>query len=128
MYVCRKKALPRELLDDHFRKFSRSLSHGQLMDLSEQLTDLGSVLSSFMEEVSFPDTVQRFVYWNLIKWFYNEDMGEHNSIKTNYDWYSPSQAFRYSEEEFRSWIVEKNLAEVYFHRERACCSGRFRVK
>jgi len=70
-------------------------------------------------------TVQRFLYWNFLKCYWNEEQGEHNSVMINYDWYSPSQAFRYSEEEFRTWIVKEQLQEIHFHKEQACYSGRF---
>ena len=54
-YVYRKKALPRELLDDHFREYSKRLSHEELMELSEQLTDLGKLLSEIDQEICIPD-------------------------------------------------------------------------
>lgn len=46
------------------------------------------------------------IYWNFIKCFWNEELGYDTSVATNFDWYSPSNAKRYSEEE-------------------ACYSGRF---
>jgi len=136
VYVYRKKALPRELLDDHFREFSKKLSHEQLLDLSEQLASLGKMLDSNKEKIDFPEipilgieggkmTIQRYLYWNFIKCFYNKELGFHNSVMTNYDWYSPSQAFRYTEDEFKSWIKSKHLKETYFIKERASYSGRF---
>jgi len=136
VYVYRKKSLPRELLDNHFRELSSTLSHDQLMDLSEKLTDLGQLLSSIEGKLNFPDipvleieggemTLQRFIYWNFIKCFWNDELGHHNSVMTNYDWYSPSQASRYSEQEFKKWITDEKLITIHFHREQACYSGRF---
>ena len=138
-YVYRRKALPRELLDDYFREFSKKLTHEQVMELSKQLTELGRILSEDKKEIQFPSipileieggkmTVQRFVYWNLMKCYWNEELGKDASVLTNYDWYSPSQAFRYSEKEFRNWIKEENLDEVHFHCEKACYSGRFKKR
>ena len=37
-YVYRKKALPRELLDDYFREFSKQLTHDDIMELSNVIT------------------------------------------------------------------------------------------
>ena len=135
-YVYRKKALPRELLDEYFREYSKKLQHEELMELSSQLTELGKLLSSVDQEFNFPAipalgiaggtmTVQRFIYWNFIKCFWNNELGYHNSLMTNFDWYSPSQAFRYSEEEFKQWLQQENFGETYFHQEEACFSGRF---
>lgn len=135
-YVYRKKALPRELLDDYFRGYTKQLSHEQLMELSTELTELGRLLSRFEAELDFPSipvlgiaggkmTIQRFLYWNFVKCFWNDSLGFENSILTNYDWYAPSQAFRYTEDEFRDWIKKERLREIYFHSEEACYSGRF---
>jgi ubiquinone/menaquinone biosynthesis C-methylase UbiE len=136
-YVYRKKALPRELLDDHFREYSKQLSHEELMGLSEQLTDLGRLLNEIDHPILFPDipalgieggemTVQRFLYWNFIKCFWNAEMGREISVLTNYDWYSPSQAARYSKDEYLEWVREERHEIVSFHEEQACYSGRFR--
>ncbi len=137
VYVYRKKALPRELLDDHFRHYSKSLDHEQLMALSRQVTELGRLLSTVDEELDFPDvpaldiqggkmTVQRFVYWNFLKCFWNKELGEQASVMTNYDWYAPSQALRFSEQEFMDMIAAAGLETIHFHKEFACYSGRFR--
>ena len=53
-------------------------------------------------------------------------MGRDISVLTNYDWYSPSQAARYSKEEFLQWIEEEGHEITSFHEEQACYSGRFR--
>lgn len=138
-YVYRKKALPRELLDDYFREFNKQLTHDDIMELSKQLTELGCILSKIKKVIEFPSipllgieggkmTVQRFLYWNFIKCYWNKELGKDTSILTNYDWYSPSQAFRYSEQDFRSWIEQENLDEVHFHSEQACYSGRFKKR
>ena len=69
--------------------------------------------------------IQRFIYWNFIKCFYNKEWDiEANNI-VNYDWYSPSNAKRYSEKEFKSIINHNNFSIDFFHQEEACFSGRF---
>jgi len=131
-----KKALPRELLDDHFRKFVKQLSTGQLWQMAEQLTELGKTLSELNIQVDVPEIpvlgikggkydLQRFIYWNFIKCFWNEEFGWKNSVSTNFDWYAPSNAFRYTENEFKEWVLKNNLRILHFHKEEACYSGRF---
>ncbi|MCK4819758.1 hypothetical protein KA005_28585 [bacterium] len=106
------------------------------MELSKELTELGRTLSKIKEVLEFPSTphmgieggkmtAQRFLYCNFIKCYWNEELGEATSILTNYDWYSPSQAFRYSEQDFQDLIERENLDEVHFQSEQACYSGRF---
>jgi len=136
-YVYAKKALPHELLDEYFRSFSKQCTKEQLWQMSEQLTTLGKILSDLKIKIEVPDIpllginggyydLQRFIYWNFLKCFWNEEFGWDNSVATNYDWYAPSNAKRYSENEFRSWAEQNKLEFFYFHKEEACYSGRFR--
>lgn len=137
VYMYAKKALPRELLDDHFRKATSSISHAQMKEFSEQLTKLGKTLADLNIDIEVPDIplldikggkvdLQRFIYWNFIKCFWNEDLGWATSVSTNYDWYSPSNASRYSEAEFLDFAKQNGLDTVFLHSEEACHSGRFK--
>jgi ubiquinone/menaquinone biosynthesis C-methylase UbiE len=136
-YVYRRKALPRELIDEEFRARCAGMTHEQLLELSEQITELGRRLSAIDAEIDVPAIpalgieagrmpVQRFIYWNFLKCYWNEQQGRKNSMLVNYDWYAPSLAFRYSEQEFRSWAAAGGLETVHFHAEQACYSARFR--
>jgi SAM-dependent methyltransferase len=135
-YFYAKKALPRELLDDHFRSACSNMSNDELWDMSKQLTTLGKNLSELGVSIDVPDIpalnikggsydLQRFLYWNFLKCFWNEDLGQETSIVTNYDWYSPSNARRYSEQEVRNLVELNGLDFRFFHQEEACHSGRF---
>jgi SAM-dependent methyltransferase len=136
-YVYRKKAIPRELLDEEFRGLSMKATHDELFAMAEQVTDLGKLLASVEGGYDFPAipaleitggrmSIQRFFYWNFFKCCWNPELGYKNSVLGDFDWYSPSQAFRYREEEFLEWIKTNSLEIVHFHREHACYSGRFR--
>ncbi|MGL4599491.1 MAG: class I SAM-dependent methyltransferase [Bacteroidia bacterium] len=135
-YVYAKKALPRELLDDYFRQSVHGLTHEQIWEMSEQLTDLGKRLSELNVKFTSPDIpllgikggeydIQRFIYWNFIKCFWNPRFTDEVNNATNFDWYSPSNAKRFSEAEFQQMISENTLQTTFFHREEACYSGRF---
>ena len=135
-YVYAKKALPRELLDDYFRIETSNIPTEELWDMSRQLTELGKRLSELKVEFECPDIpllgikggvydIQRFVYWNFLKCFYRDDWSTGLCDSTNFDWYSPSNARRYSEEEFKKLAIDNNLKTEYFHSEEACYSGRF---
>ncbi|MDB5861443.1 MAG: Methyltransferase type 11 [Ramlibacter sp.] len=136
-YFYAKKALPRELLDDYFRVHCKDLSNEQIWALSEQLTELGKRLSELKVSFESPDIpalgikggtydVQRFLYWNFLKCFWNPELGRETSVVTNFDWYSPSNARRFSEEEVRRLVAANGLQIATFHQEEACHSGRFR--
>ncbi len=138
-YFYRKKALPRELLDDYFRIKCTKMSNEELWQMSRQLTELGKTLSELDCKVTVPDIpaldirggeydLQRFLYWNFLKCFYSAELGNETSVATNFDWYSPSNARRFSEEEVKGLVKDRNLEIEFFHVEEAAFSGRFSWK
>ena len=135
-YFYAKKALARELVDDHFRTHCTNMSHDELMEMSAQLTELGQKLSELNVSFDAPDIpalgikggkidVQRFIYWNFLKCYWNPAMGEETSTMINFDWYSPTNAQRYSKEEVQSIVKNNGLEIINFHEEEACYTGRF---
>ena len=135
-YFYAKKALPRELLDDYFRIQCAQMASSELWAMSEQLTELGKSLAEIKVGFDCPAIpalgikagrydVQRFIYWNFLKCFWNEDLGLETSVVTNFDWYSPSNARRFSEAEVQRIIGANRMIETFFHAEEACYSGRF---
>jgi SAM-dependent methyltransferase len=138
-YVYSKKALPRELIDDYFRKATHDIPNDQMWELSSQLTELGKRLSELKVTIDSPDIpllgikggtydIQRFIYWNFLKCFWKEDWGFDLSQSTNYDWYAPSNAKRFSKQEFVDMATNCGMKETFMHEEEACYSGRFRRK
>lgn len=135
-YFYAKKSLPRELVDDYFRTASKKLSKKQLWELSKQLTELGKNLSSLKKKITIPNIpllgiqggkqdIQRFIYWNFLKCYWNTSQGVDNSIMINFDWYSPSNARRFTESEVRKLIFDNNLKIRFFYKDQPCFSGRF---
>lgn len=135
-YVYSKKALPRELVDDYFRKATHNISNEEMWQFSEQLTELGKRLSELKIDFESPDIpllgikggkydIQRFIYWNFLKCFWRDDWGFDLCKSTNYDWYAPSNAKRFSKQEFLNMISDNQLSISFLHEEEACYSGRF---
>jgi SAM-dependent methyltransferase len=135
-YVYRKKALPRELIDDFFRTQTHKISKEEMWEFSSQLTELGKRLSELNISFDAPDIpllgikggtydIQRFIYWNFLKCYWNPEWGFDLSKSCNFDWYAPSNAKRFSKEEFEKMISDNKLNVTYFHQEEACYSGRF---
>lgn len=137
LYVYARKALPRELVDEFFLSKQRSLSHDEVWDLSQRLTELGRILSDLKVELDFPaipqldikggrQDLQRFFYENFLKCFWSPEIGREQSVAVNFDWYSPHIAHRFSEREFLSLATEAGLSTMFLHSESACHSGLFR--
>jgi len=135
-YVYAKKALPRELLDEHFRALAKDLTTEEIWEMSDQLTHLGRTLSELNIAVDIPDIpalgirggrqdIQRFIYWNFVKCFWNTGHGFEASKLINYDWYAPSTAHRYSQREFKAMLIEGGFTPEYLRSEEACHTGRF---
>ena len=136
-YWYRRKALPRELLDEYFRVNNKSFSKEDLWKLSEEVLELGKKLSEMNITAEFPNLpslgikggrmdLQRFIYWNFIKCFWNGDLGYQTSLSTNFDWYAPANARRFSKQEVMEDLGNIGFAPSYFHEETACYSGRFK--
>lgn len=121
VYVYRKKAPIRELVDTHVRSLTSSLSIEDCLRFSEQITELGRELSRVEAEVTLEQGVpllgiepgahdiQRLIYWTMLKCFWNEELGWHQSVMVNYDWYSPIYASRHTEEEVLAWCSDAQL-------------------
>jgi SAM-dependent methyltransferase len=135
-YVYARKALPRELLDEHLRSYSHQLPKEELWALASQLTELGRTLSELEIEIDVPDMpalgirggrqdLQRFLYWNFIKCFWNAEHGFEASKMINFDWYAPSLAFRYDKDEFVALLGDAGFEAQFLHSEEACHTGRF---
>jgi SAM-dependent methyltransferase len=136
-YVYARKSLPRELLDEHLREYCKKLSRDQIWEMSDQLTQLGKKLSELNLIVDFPDVpalgirggpqdLQRFIYWNFVKCFWNPEHGYEASKLINFDWYAPSNAYRYTIEEFEKMVTDAGFKTEFLHSEEACHTGRFR--
>jgi len=136
-YFYRKKALPRELIDDHFRSRTHEVDAETMWAFSAQLTELGKRLSELNVSFDSPDIpmlgiqggtydIQRFIYWNFLKCFWRPDWGFELSKITNFDWYAPSNASRFSREEVFGIVSRTKMEANFFHEEEACYSGRFR--
>ena len=101
------------------------MSSRELWELSEQLTELGKCLSKLDLESTAPEIpaleikgvkygLQRFVYWNFLKFFWNSDLGHTTLIANNFDWYSPSNAKRFTKPEVEKLSAKNSLKTIFF--------------
>jgi len=108
-YVYKKKGLVREFMDNFLRFFTTRLSDEHCLLFSEGMLWVGKCLT----EINLP--LQRWVYWNLFKCFYNEHFCRSNNLRVNFDWYSPKIAHRHTVKEVYKWLKKLNLESVFLH-------------
>jgi SAM-dependent methyltransferase len=125
IYVYRKKSPIREMADDYLRGVAARMTEEEAWELAERLTELGRSLSALDAAVTVPEIpalgiragtydVQRFVYWHMLKCYWNPALEYGDSVITNFDWNRPRYAHRHTADEVRGWFTEARLEIVTF--------------
>ena len=135
-YVYRKKGPIREFADDYIREQIRDLPAQGAWEALRPLTQLGKTLAELKTNVTIEEDIpmlgipkgtfdiQRFLYWNFIKMFWNESLSFEENLHVNFDWYHPHYAHRQTEEEIRAWCDECQLEITYLREEESGFSVR----
>ena len=120
-YVYRKKGPAREFTDDFVREAIRDLSDEDAWEVMRGFTRLGQALASVKATVDVPEGVpllgippgpqdiQRFVYWNFVKVYWNDALSFEENVHINFDWFRPRYAHRQTAEQVRAWCGEASL-------------------
>lgn len=122
--VYRKGVPIREFCDDFIRSYTTKMSKTECWQFCEKISKLGESLAKTTCQIEIPEDIellgfkrgkydlQRFLYYNMFKCFYNEAFTPEENCMINFDWYSPTDAHRHTEEEVRQWFVEVGLHEI----------------
>ena len=120
-YVYRRKGPIREFADDFIRQHTTAMPADECMEFCRTITEFGRALTNVHAEVDVPDAipllgieagsqdVQRFIYWNVLKCFWNEEYDFELNVLVNFDWYHPKFAFRHTPDEVRGWFAALEL-------------------
>lgn len=126
IYVYKKKGPIREFCDDFIRDKSVHLSIEECMNLSRAFTSFGKALSEIKAEIHIPEDIpllgikaghfdlQRWIYWNIFKCYWNEKIDWTSNVVTNFDWYHPKYAHRHTPDEVRAWFMQEGLSVCHF--------------
>ncbi|HWU38787.1 MAG TPA: class I SAM-dependent methyltransferase [Candidatus Acidoferrum sp.] len=126
IYVYKKKGPVREFCDDYIRKQTVGMPPDECMRICESITKFGKALSDLRVEIEVPEDIpvleikagrydlQRFIYWNMFKCYWNDTIDWDNNTITNFDWYHPFHAHRHTPEEVRGWCESAGLEIVHF--------------
>lgn len=120
-YVYLKKRDTREKADN----FIRAVCLRMGVYFSIHLSEIFCWFGRFLTWLSLP--FQRWLYWNLVKIFWNPEWSFDNCVRNIFDWYYVPIAHRHSPEEVRSWIRELKLEPESFQIIPSGISVRARV-
>jgi SAM-dependent methyltransferase len=120
-YVYRKKAPVREFTDDHVRAALGRMTNDEAWEAMRPLTKLARDIAALHATVEVEDIpvlgikagtydIQRLIYWNFAKLFWNESYPFEANLHVNFDWYRPHYANRQTEADVRSWCAEAGLS------------------
>jgi arsenite methyltransferase len=125
-YIYRKKAPIREFVDDFVRDRVAHLRPEDAWKRMEALTAFGRSLSAITQELcieqDLPELgikaghydVQRFLYYHVLKCYWNRDLSFEDNVHVNFDWYHPQYAHRHTPDEVHAWLAELGLREQSF--------------
>ncbi len=128
-YVYRKKGPAREFTDDYVRDALRGLSDEDAWEVMRGFTRLGQALASVRAAVEVPEDVpllgisagthdiQRLVYWNFVKVYWNDALSFEENVHVNFDWFRPVYAHRQTADEVRAWCAEASLEVTRFNEQ-----------
>ncbi len=128
-YVYRRKGPIREFTDDYIRQAIAGMSDGEAWEAMRSLTMLARKLSDLHMSVELDEDVpllgikagkedvQRLVYWNLAKLYWNDALSFDENVHVNFDWYRPRYAHRQSEADIREWCEAAGLRITRLHEQ-----------
>ena len=127
IYLYKKKGPIREFCDDYIRGRTTKMTVEDCMEFAKVVTRFGKSLSELNVKIKVPEDIpildiksgtydlQRFIYWNVFKCFWDEEGSFERSLAVNFDWYHPKYAYRYTPDQIKGWCKEYNLQIVNFN-------------
>jgi len=136
--VYRKSGPIREFCDDFIRSQTTKMSEAECWEFCKKMARLGESLAKAGQQIEVPEDMellgfqqgrydlQRFIYYNMFKCFYNEAFTFDENALVNFDWYRPVDAHRHTEEEVKRWFMEAGLTEIRLFSPESGISARGR--
>jgi SAM-dependent methyltransferase/uncharacterized protein YbaR (Trm112 family) len=126
-YVYRKMGAARVFTDDHVRQNFMPLSAEQCYAACEGITELGRELSRLNATITLEKpipvlgipagthNVQRLLYYNFLKCFWNEAFDYETNNMVNFDWYHPHNAWQHTDVEVEGWLKDLGVKAYTFN-------------
>ena len=126
-YVYREMGPLRKYCDDYVRERFTKLAPEACYAACEGFTELGQKLSALNAKVVLEKgipvlgippgehDVQRLLYYNFAKCFWNDAFDWETNNMVNFDWYHPHNAWQHKEEEVRAWLRDLGVVDYGFN-------------
>lgn len=126
-YVYKKMGAARVFADELIRKNFMPLSPDECYEACEGLTELGRELSRLNATITLEKPipvlgipagthdVQRLIYYNFVKCFWNEAFDYETNNMVNFDWYHPHNAWQHTQPEVEGWLRDLGAKEWQVH-------------
>lgn len=126
-YVYRQMGPLRKFADEYVRERFTKLTAEECYAACEGFTELGLALSKINATVHLEKgipvlgippgehDVQRLIYYNVAKCFWNDAFDFETNNMVNFDWYHPHNAWQHSQEEVEVWLQELQVTEYQFN-------------
>ncbi|MCL4220224.1 MAG: class I SAM-dependent methyltransferase [Phycisphaerales bacterium] len=126
-YVYKQMGAARRFCDRHLREHLSPLEPEDCYAACEGITELGRELSRLNATVRLEKgipllgippgehNVQRLLYYNFLKCFWNDAFDWETNNMVNFDWYHPHDAWQHTEEEVRGWLADLGVRDYAIH-------------
>jgi SAM-dependent methyltransferase/uncharacterized protein YbaR (Trm112 family) len=125
-YVYKKMGAARQFSDAHIRDVFKNLAPEACYEACEGLTELGRELSRLGATITLEKPipvlgipagthdVQRLIYYNFVKCFWNDAFDYETNNMVNFDWYHPHNAWQHSQVEVKQWLMDLGASDLRF--------------
>ncbi|MBE9207153.1 class I SAM-dependent methyltransferase [Nostoc sp. LEGE 06077] len=126
-YVYKKMGAARQFCDQYIRESFTNLDPESCYKACEGLTELGRELNHLNAKIILNQPipilgipagthdVQRLIYYNFVKCFWNDAFDFETNNMVNFDWYHPHNAWQHTEEEVQEWLQELGVQDYQFN-------------
>jgi SAM-dependent methyltransferase len=126
-YVYRKMGPARQFCDAYIRQHFTKLEPDSCYAACEPLTELGRELARLNARITLEKPipvlgipagthdVQRLLYYNFVKCFWNDAFDFETNNMVNFDWYHAHNAWQHTEEEVAGWLDELGIRKYRFN-------------
>ncbi len=125
-YVYKQMGAARYFSDQHIRQAFMQLEPEACYAACEGITELGRELSKLGAKITLDKPipvlgipagthdVQRLLYYNFVKCFWNDAFDYETNNMVNFDWYHPHNAWQHNEAEVEGWLKALGATDYSF--------------